>query len=153
MKKSAAFLFATVGCVGLIPGAPGTYGSLVAAAALALVSRIGGRIVPELHLSVCCMVAALGLLAAARVSRDMGIEDPKVVVIDEVAGQLAAFLFVPVTWRNLVLGIALFRLFDIRKPLGIRQVERLPKGLGVMADDLLAGVYANLILQGINRLL
>jgi phosphatidylglycerophosphatase A len=153
MKKHLALIFATAGYVGMIPGAPGTYGSVVAVVAFATIHRLGGRIIPELHISACCLVTAVGLLAAAQVSRDLGVEDPKIVVIDEVAGQLVSFLFLPVTWRNLVFGFALFRFFDIKKPLGIRQVEQLPAGIGVMADDLLAGAYANLVLQVVGRLL
>ncbi|PYV12225.1 MAG: hypothetical protein DMG07_17560 [Acidobacteria bacterium] len=79
-------------------------------------------------------------------------KDPSVVVADEVAGQLLAFLFVPIGLVNLVLGTLLFRLFDIWKPFPIRRLERLPGGVGIMADDLLAGIYANLVLQLVTRL-
>ena len=109
MRKRVALAFASAGYVGFIPGAPGTYGSILAVAAFALIHRMGGRTIPELHLSACCLVSALGLLAAARVSRDLGIEDPKIVVIDEVAGQLTALLFLPVTWRNLRRSIRFLR--------------------------------------------
>jgi phosphatidylglycerophosphatase A len=68
-------------------------------------------------------------------------------VIDEVAGQLLTFLFLPVNLLNLVLGTALFRIFDIWKPFPIRKLEPLGNGVGIMADDLMAGIYANLILQ------
>ncbi|HSW40846.1 MAG TPA: phosphatidylglycerophosphatase A, partial [Acidobacteriota bacterium] len=82
-----------------------------------------------------------------------GKKDPSFIVIDEVAGQLVTFLFLPVTAMNIILGTIAFRLFDIKKPYPIKKVESLDKGAGVMADDLLAGVYANLALQLINLLL
>ncbi len=69
------------------------------------------------------------------------------VVIDEVAGMCITLLFVPVTIKFVLIGLVLFRFFDILKPLGIRQLEKLPGGWGVMADDVLAGIYANIVLQ------
>ena len=75
------------------------------------------------------------------------------VVIDEVAGQLTALLFLPISFFNLVAGTFLFRLFDIWKPYPIRRLEPLKNGVGIMADDLLAGVYANIVLHLANRLL
>ena len=72
-------------------------------------------------------------------------------VIDEVAGQLLTFLFLPVNPFNLISGFVLFRIFDIWKPYPIRKLESLKHGVGIMADDLLAGVYGNLILQLINH--
>jgi phosphatidylglycerophosphatase A len=67
-------------------------------------------------------------------------------VIDEVAGMMVTLLFVPVTFINVILGLILFRFFDIAKPLFIRKMEYLPKGWGVMADDILAGLYARIVL-------
>ena len=74
-------------------------------------------------------------------------------VIDEVVGQLLTLLFLPVNPLNLILGTVLFRVFDIWKPYPIRKLEHLRGGVGIMADDLMAGVYGNLVLQIINRLL
>jgi phosphatidylglycerophosphatase A len=73
-------------------------------------------------------------------------KDSSKVVIDEVAGMLITLLFIPVTVNNLMVGLLLFRFFDIAKPLGIRKMEDLPKGWGVMADDVLAGIYAHIVL-------
>ncbi|MGD0102312.1 MAG: phosphatidylglycerophosphatase A, partial [Acidobacteriota bacterium] len=81
-----------------------------------------------------------------------GQEDPSFVVIDEVAGQLLTLLFLPVNWLNLVLGFLAFRTFDIWKPFPIRKLESLGEGVGIMADDLLAGVYGNVLLQFLNFL-
>ncbi len=153
MKRHLSLLFATGLYIGLIPGAPGTYASLATTAAFFLVWKAGSGIVPALHLSVTCLLAAIGTFAAAEVSRESGSEDPQIVVIDEVAGQLVSFLFLPVGAFNLLTGTALFRLFDIWKPFPIRKLESLPHGVGIMADDLLAGVYSNLILQLLNWLM
>ncbi len=73
-------------------------------------------------------------------------KDSSKVVIDEVAGMMITLLFVPVTVPNLLAGLVLFRFFDIAKPLGIRKLETLPKGWGVMADDILAGLYARIVM-------
>ncbi|HYK90936.1 MAG TPA: phosphatidylglycerophosphatase A [Acidobacteriota bacterium] len=152
MKKHLSLLFASGLYIGLIPGAPGTYGSIAATMAFYLVSRVGNGIVPALHLSVTCLVSLVGIFAAAEVSRQRGEEDPRVVVIDEIAGQLVTYLFLPVRMFNLLGGLMLFRIFDIWKPFPIRRLESLPNGVGIMADDLLAGVYANVILQFLNWL-
>ena len=69
------------------------------------------------------------------------------VVIDEVAGMWVGLLLVPITGATLLAGLLLFRFFDMVKPLGIRRLEALPGGLGVMADDVLAGLYTNVLLQ------
>ncbi|MBP1597951.1 MAG: phosphatidylglycerophosphatase [Acidobacteria bacterium] len=153
MKDRISLLFASGFCIGMIPGAPGTYASLAAALVYYRIYRISLRILPELHLSAICLITLAGVYAAARVSRNLGREDPGVVVIDEIAGQLVAFLFLPVNAVNLIAGVCLFRLFDIWKPFPIRRLESLPNGVGIMSDDLLAGVYANLILQLANHLM
>lgn len=74
-------------------------------------------------------------------------KDSSKVVIDEVAGMMLTLLFIPVTIKYVLTGLILFRFFDIAKPLYIRRLEKLPGGWGVMADDLAAGIYANLVLQ------
>lgn len=147
MRDRITFLFATGGYIGTIPGAPGTYASLATTVVYYLIYRIYFRIPPELFVSVLCLITAAGVFAAARVSRSLGEEDPKTVVIDEVAGQLTALSFLPISAFNLVAGTFLFRLFDIWKPYPIRKLEALENGVGIMADDLLAGLYANVILQ------
>lgn len=151
MKRRLSLFFATAGYVGLIPKAPGTWGSLVATLALFAISGRTADVAPQLLLSATGVIAVLGVLAADSVARDRGVEDPQVVVIDEVAGQLLTFVFVPLRWQTLLLGTLLFRVFDIWKPFPLRRAERLPHGVGIMADDLLAGVYANLLLQAACR--
>ena len=153
MKKHLSLLLATGCYIGFIPGAPGTYASIAASLLFYLTWRASGAIVPSLHLSVTCLITAVGIFAAAEASRQFGLDDPPMVVIDEVAGQLVTFLFLPVGVLNLIAGTLLFRGFDIFKPFLIRKLEPLPNGVGIMADDLLAGVYANLVLQILNWLL
>lgn len=92
-----------------------------------------------------------GTLAAQRVEPEWG-KDSSRVVIDEVAGMWVGMLGVPVTGPNLLAGLVLFRFFDIAKPLFIRDMEQLPGGVGVIMDDVLAGLYTNLLLQAGVRL-
>jgi phosphatidylglycerophosphatase A len=151
MKDRICLFVASVGYIGMMPVMPGTIASLVTTVVYYLVYRIYFRILPELHLSVICVVTAVGMLTAAHASRELGSEDPHEVVIDEVAGQLVALLLLPINFFNLTAATCLFRLFDIWKPFPIRKLEPLSNGVGIMADDLLAGVYANIILQVANH--
>jgi len=151
MKDRVCLFVASVGHIGMLPVMPGTFASLVTTLAYYLVYRIYFRILPELHLSVICLVTTIGIFTAAHASRVLGNEDPHEVVIDEVAGQLMALLLLPISFINLIAATCLFRLFDIWKPYPIRKLETLPNGVGIMADDLLAGVYANIILQLANH--
>ena len=95
---------------------------------------------------VILVVLVVGIWSAGKVEAGWG-EDSYRVVIDEVAGMCITLLFVPVRWPYVVTGLVLFRFFDIVKPLYIRKMELLDGGWGVMMDDVLAGVYANVILQ------
>ena len=90
---------------------------------------------------------------AAQLSITPTAHDPKFVVCDEFIGMWAALLWVPKEWAFLLGAFLLFRLFDITKPLFIRRLERLPGGLGVVADDVMAGIFANLVLQLFARIL
>ena len=89
----------------------------------------------------------VAIWAAGATARDLGNEDPGLVVVDEVLGQwLTAAAISHVTWQSYVLAFALFRIFDITKPWPIRKLERLHGGVGIVADDLLAGVYGAVIM-------
>lgn len=81
------------------------------------------------------------------VAREIGKKDPSEVVIDEVAGQFIALLFAPLSWKYVLVAFILFRVFDIFKPPPVRQLEQLPSGLGIMMDDVAAGLYALIILR------
>ena len=95
---------------------------------------------------ITALITALGVWSGNRVEPLWG-KDHSRVVIDEVAGQAIALLFVPVSLLYILAALVLFRFFDIAKPLLIRKLEGLPGGWGVMADDVLAGIYANIVLQ------
>jgi phosphatidylglycerophosphatase A len=88
------------------------------------------------------LAVVIGIPAATRVSRAAALKDPQFVVIDEVAGQLITFIAVPATWKSLLLGFILFRGFDIVKPPPLRHLERLREGVGILLDDVGAGLYA-----------
>lgn len=95
---------------------------------------------------VTLLIIAVGTWSACKVDADWG-KDSSKVVIDEVAGMAIALLFVPHHIIFLLIALALFRFFDIVKPFGIRKIEKWPKGWGVMGDDLLAGVYALVVVH------
>ena len=138
-------IIASIFGIGYIKG-----GGTVAAVATCLVIYLAqqqhllqnGWVLPAATL----LITLIGIYVGNRVEADWG-KDSYRVVIDEVAGQMVALLFVPLTAVNLILGLLLFRFFDILKPLGIRKMEKLPAGTGVMMDDVLAGVYGNIVLQ------
>ncbi|HKS27159.1 MAG TPA: phosphatidylglycerophosphatase A [Pyrinomonadaceae bacterium] len=159
-----ALAVATCG-VGYLPLAPGTWGSVVGVLlylvfealmqrAYALISYKGFdaatlyllRTIPFVLLISAITLA--GIWAATRTERLLRRKDPGIVVVDEVAGQLLAFVFIPTkasAWV-IVAGFVLFRLFDIWKPYPVRRLEGLESGLGIMGDDVLAGIYAAITL-------
>ena len=132
--------------VGYAPLAPGTAGSLVGLLLVALSWRLGGS---AILLAIFAIVLALGLWSSAVAEPHFGRRDPGPVVVDEITGQLLSLLFLPPTAGSLVAGFLLFRLFDIVKPYPVRRLESLPGGSGIMADDLMAGCYANLAQQAL----
>ena len=93
-------------------------------------------------------VTAVGIWAASRVERVLGAKDPGLIVIDEVAGMLLAVLLLPRTISVLITAFLLFRLFDVWKPFPARESQVLRGGLGVMLDDLIAGLYALVLVMG-----
>jgi phosphatidylglycerophosphatase A len=88
-----------------------------------------------------------GVLAAGHVARRVGLEDPGIVVVDEVLGMWLSLLGLPFHPVSVILGFLLFRGLDVVKPYPAAQLEHLPGGLGIMADDVAAGLYANLLLR------
>ena len=93
------------------------------------------------------VVTFVGIPAATRVARASARKDPGFVVIDEVAGQLISLIAVPLEWKTFLAGFILFRVFDILKPPPVRQLERLPEGIGIVLDDVAAGIYALVVMQ------
>ena len=138
MKDRLITLFATGLGVGYFPVASGTVGTAVAIPVFIFLSRWGTAGV----LTGLAIAVVLGVPAAHRAEQSLGKGDPGEVVIDEIAGFLLAMAGSPVEAGHIIAGFFLFRIFDIVKPPPVRQAERFWQGgLGVMADDLLAGIY------------
>jgi phosphatidylglycerophosphatase A len=143
-----ATLVATFFGAGRLRPGPGTWGSLATALLWWL---LAWQLPPLTRLPVIIalvvVVTAIGIPAATLEARGCGNKDPSHVVIDEVAGQLITLIACPIRWQALLAGFILFRAFDILKPFPIRMLERLPEGMGIVVDDLGAGVYGWIVLQ------
>jgi phosphatidylglycerophosphatase A len=136
-------IVATAFGAGYSPIAPGTAGSAV-----------GLLLFWPLHrLPIAAQVGAVialylvGVAASTRVARGLGVEDPGLVVVDEVVGMWTSMLWLPLSPWTAAAGFVLFRVMDVVKPYPARQFEALPGGWGIMTDDLMAGAYANLVLR------
>ena len=140
----ARFLIASCLGIGHFPVAPGTVGSAAGLLLYWALSAAGGW--PP-TLAGLAVMTLLGFWSAGAGEERYGEKDPGAVVIDEVAGQMLTLLFLAPTWPVLVAGFLLFRLLDIIKPFPARRLEKLPGGSGIMADDLMVGLYGNLILH------
>jgi phosphatidylglycerophosphatase A len=142
MTNSLARVLATwFGC-GYAPVAPGTVG---AAAAVLISAVLGWGLVANLLAGI--IAGVVGIWAATVEARRSGRKDPGHIVLDEVAGQWITLAGATAYgWRAWLIGFLLFRLFDIWKPAPVRQLEQLAEGTGIMADDLMAGVYGAVVL-------
>jgi phosphatidylglycerophosphatase A len=139
-----AVFIATVGYCGYFPFAPGTVGS---AAGLVVYLLVWWSQSPIVEVGLIAGVYAVGIWAGTVAERYFGGIDPAPVVIDEVLGMLITLAFMPVGLMTAIAGFVLFRIFDIIKPFPAGRFERLHGGLGVMSDDAMAAVYANLSLR------
>jgi phosphatidylglycerophosphatase A len=139
-----AVFIATVGYCGYFPVAPGTVGSAAGLVVYLLVWWTQSRLVEAALIAV---VGVLGAWAGTHAERYFGGIDPGPVVIDEVLGMLITLAFIPVGWSGALAGFFLFRVFDVFKPYPADRLERLHGGVGVMADDAMAAVYANISLR------
>jgi phosphatidylglycerophosphatase A len=144
-KTPWAWAIATFFGAGFGKPGPGTWGSV---ATVLLWAAFAWLVHPSPLALLCGLMLligfalALGVPAATVVARESGRKDPQIVVIDEVAGQAIALLFMPANWRGALIALVLFRLFDITKPFPVRQLENLPEGWGIVFDDVAAGLYA-----------
>ena len=134
-------LIASVFGVGYAKGG-GTYAAIVCCVVWILIPA--GNFYWQVFFTL--LICAIGVWSSNVVDALWG-KDSSKVVIDEVAGMMITLLAVPVNWKYVATGLVLFRFFDIAKPLYVRSMEKLPKGWGVMADDVLAGVYAHVVLS------
>ncbi len=143
MTRLAVFL-ATVGYSGYFPIAPGTVGS---AAGLIVYALVWWTRSPVFEVGLIVGLFAVGVWAGTVAERYFGGIDPGPIVLDEVVGMLITLAFIPVGLSGALAGFVLFRIFDVIKPFPAGRFERLHGGLGVMADDAMAAVYANLSLR------
>ena len=141
-SRIPALLLATVLGVGYIPFAPGTFGSAAGLVFWALLPSSPG----VLALAIVALFVG-GSWSSSVAERHFGRADPGQVVIDEVMGMLITLFMMPVGWGGALWGFLLFRAADIVKPYPANRLERLHGGVGVMADDAMAAVYANLALR------
>ena len=142
----AALVFATwFGC-GYFPLGPGTVGS-AAALLIAWALHVWVAWPPVAFAVLAALLALPAILAADRTAKVVGRKDPGLVVVDEVLGQwITVAGALTLNWKSWLAAFALFRLFDIWKPPPVRRLEALPGGTGIVADDIMAGVYASLVL-------
>ncbi len=168
-RPHISILLATWFGLGKLPKAPGTWGSVGGVALAILMAYVnfrysltipahpvnnfatGGFRASYAEIAVALLISIIGVIVADRAAHYAQVEDPQWVVIDEVSGQLITyylfFWVLPLNWKSWLLGFILFRIFDIWKPFPARQLERLPGGWGIMADDWMAGIYAAIVLR------
>lgn len=133
---------ATLGFIGYLPFAPGTFGSLFAFALFILLKPP-----PFIHILILLFIIPIGVLSSHHAERLLNDRDSKHIVIDEFCGYLFSVLFIPFSTVSALIAFFLFRFFDILKPFPIRKIDSISGGKGIMADDIVAALYTNLILQ------
>jgi len=142
MKDRFYRIIASVFYAGYLPVAPGTLGSLSALVLYYFICR------DAVIMAVAILIAiVLGFVTAGKVEKMFGEKDPGEIVIDEFAGMLITLYRIPPSMGYVVTGFLLFRFFDIVKPKPIKDLEKLKGSLGIMSDDIVAGIYANILLQ------
>lgn len=137
-------IIATILGIGYIQKGAGTIAALFCC--LAWLFLKAGISIWWMQLLVLTIIFFIGVFVSAQVEKEWG-HDSNRVVIDELQGMMTALFLMPNDWRYLLAAFVLFRFFDIAKPLGIRRMEAFAGGWGVMLDDLLAGIYSNVLLQ------
>ena len=144
MKNILSNWFSTVFKIGYLPIAPGTWGSL---AALIVWYVLIGHISSITLIALIVIIFAFGVYTSSMIEINLTIKDPSIVVIDEWVGQWIVLLFLP---KSIVWGLVaflLFRLFDIWKPYPIKKLDNMHGGWGIMLDDVLAGIYALVVIS------
>ncbi len=137
-------LLATFFNVGLLKPAPGTWGTVAAIPVVALLALAG----PLIYMAVTVLFTPVAILAADIYEKDKGGHDHSEIVVDEVLGFMITMVWIPITWQSLLIGFALFRLLDIWKPFPIGYLDKkIQGGLGVVVDDMAAGIIASLVMQ------
>ena len=145
MRRLALFI-STFGFIGYVPVAPGTFGSAAGLAVFYLVRSTGSTAV---EIGTIAALFALGVWSGTIAEHHFGGVDPGPIVLDEVVGMLITLCLIPVNGAGAVTGFVIFRLLDVVKPFPSARFEKLPGGLGVMADDGMAAIYGNLVMRGL----
>jgi phosphatidylglycerophosphatase A len=145
MRRLALFL-STVGYVGYAPVAPGTFGSAAGLAVFYAVRSSGSTAV---ELAAIVLLFAVGIWSGTVAEHHFGGVDPGPIVLDEVVGMLITLCLIPVNMTGAFVGFLVFRVLDVIKPFPSARFEKLPGGLGVMADDGMAAIYGNLVMHGL----
>lgn len=135
---------------GLTPFAPGTFGTLVGVVMFWVMAPLGAGI----YAAGVAVLFLVGIFICGQTARDTGTTDPGSIVFDEIIGFLVAMYLMPRDWRWVAAGFVVYRLFDIWKPYPIRIVEeKFGRGMSIMADDVIAGIYTLLVLQSTRLIL
>ncbi len=145
MRRLGLFI-ATCGYLGYVPIAPGTFGS---AAGLAVFYAVRSTGSVSVELAAIIILFAIGVWSGTEAEHHFGGIDPGPVVLDEVVGMLITLALIPVNLSGAIMGFLIFRVLDVVKPWPSAGFEKLPGGLGVMADDGMAAVYGNLLMRGL----
>jgi len=145
MNRVGLFI-ATCGYLGYVPVAPGTFGSAAGLAVFFLIRSTGSV---TLELAAILVLFAIGIWSGTIAEHYFGGVDPAPVVMDEVVGMLITLAFLPVSTAGAIVGFLVFRVLDVFKPWPSARFERLPGGLGVMADDGMAAIYGNVMMHGL----
>ena len=142
MYKTISKIIATLFFIGYIPFAPGTFGTLAGILFIWILK-------PNFLWQSAIMIAALiiGIITSGIAEKAFGEKDSRYIVIDEFVGYLCSVIFLPLTPAYMIAAFLLFRFFDILKPPPISSLERIGSGVGVMCDDVAAGIVTNVILQ------
>ena len=143
MTRLAVWI-ATSGPAGYAPVAPGTFGSLVGVAVYLLIARWS----LAAQIAVAIAISLVGVWASSEAARHFDRSDPSQVVVDEVAGQVVTLVGLGHSWTTLGIGFLVFRALDIIKPWPANRLEALHGGRGIMADDLMAAIYGQILLRG-----
>ena len=136
-------LISTMAYIGYFPFISGTIGSLIGTLTFYVLSTTTSII----YVCLIVMTTAIGLYASTAYEKLVNKKDPHEIIIDEYIGMLFSYIFLPFSFRLLIIGFALFRFFDIIKPYPIRKFEKLPGGIGIISDDIVAAIYTNIILR------
>ena len=143
-RERAVLFLATGFLIGTVPFAPGTFGSIIGLPICFLITRL--NILPSVICTILFILFAIWIAGAAE--KELKKKDPGEIVIDEIAGLIVTFIGIPFTLKTVIVGFIIFRAFDILKPFPIGFLEKkVAGGPGIVLDDVLAGLYANLILR------